>query len=665
MPSPRTSRGVVAAARRLEEPIEEVVEADAVRDDQLGVGERACVVGLGLVVLGPDAGRDDRVDRDPVAADVLDDVGEDGRGGDDPERVVGAGRGGTRSRTRPTAAARGQQDQGQRPAAPRRLRSSLSSSRRHGSSSRAVDRWVRRCDGSASGRPPGRPDTARTARAGGLDRGSRSAGRPRGRRVRRPASSISAARPQREQTTWWWWVGAQADVRVLAARQVEPFDDAQLGEDLERPEDRRPADPEAAAASLAHEVGRREMAVLVGDELGDRATRRRQAVAGASRDTRSGSGSPIAPTIAQSGLSLNKNARTRASVVHARRRTYVVPDGTIGPGLTRRSRPHTLVDDDPYLARQDGVAPTELARPAASEPVGADRAEASPHAELWHRGRRRARLQLPRLRAAPARRHVAVPRLQHPAGLRASRSSEPAASCRSGSSWGSSLAALRCPSRSGSGCRQRPRPGPTRTASSPRATVRPPASRPARPRLPPSPRRHRLPRCARSPSSTSGSPKTAHRSRAPCGPIARTTSPARCAPSAPMSRWARSTSRRLASWPDAAALAASRSAFYDKVTSTSRAALAKSISNKKAYKASGKSMLTVLKKVAKLDTEARALAATAGSELPSRRLRRDRLGLRLTARRSALARSRSAPRTPRRRQRCRPAVASTRCDPSQ
>ena len=72
----------------------------------------------------------------------------------------------------------------------------------------------------------------------------------------------------------------------------------------------------------------------------------------------------------------------------------------------------------------------------------------------------------------------------------------------------------------------------------------------------------------------------------------------------------------LASWPDAAALAESRGAFYDKVGSTSRAALVKSVSNKKAYKASGKSMLTVLKKVAKLDTDARALAATAGSELP-------------------------------------------------
>jgi hypothetical protein len=72
----------------------------------------------------------------------------------------------------------------------------------------------------------------------------------------------------------------------------------------------------------------------------------------------------------------------------------------------------------------------------------------------------------------------------------------------------------------------------------------------------------------------------------------------------------------LASWPDAADLAEARGAFYDKVGSTSRAALVKSISNKKAYKASGKSMLTVLKKVPKLDTDARALAATAGSELP-------------------------------------------------
>jgi hypothetical protein len=73
----------------------------------------------------------------------------------------------------------------------------------------------------------------------------------------------------------------------------------------------------------------------------------------------------------------------------------------------------------------------------------------------------------------------------------------------------------------------------------------------------------------------------------------------------------------LATWPDAADLAASRGAFYDKVTSTSLAALAKSMSNKKAYRASGNSMLTVLKKVPKLDTDARALAASVGSDLPT------------------------------------------------
>jgi hypothetical protein len=72
----------------------------------------------------------------------------------------------------------------------------------------------------------------------------------------------------------------------------------------------------------------------------------------------------------------------------------------------------------------------------------------------------------------------------------------------------------------------------------------------------------------------------------------------------------------LGTWPDAAGVAASRSAFYKSISSTARAALAKSISNKKAYKASGKSMLTVLKKVPKLDTAARELAHTVGAELP-------------------------------------------------
>src|SRR6185295_1106029 len=51
-------------------------QPDAVRDDQLGVRQQARVIRLGLVVLRPDAGRDDRVDVGPAAADRPDDVGE-------------------------------------------------------------------------------------------------------------------------------------------------------------------------------------------------------------------------------------------------------------------------------------------------------------------------------------------------------------------------------------------------------------------------------------------------------------------------------------------------------------------------------------------------------------------------------------------------------------
>jgi hypothetical protein len=72
----------------------------------------------------------------------------------------------------------------------------------------------------------------------------------------------------------------------------------------------------------------------------------------------------------------------------------------------------------------------------------------------------------------------------------------------------------------------------------------------------------------------------------------------------------------LAKWPEAAALAASRGDFYAAVTSSSRAALTKSVSNKKAYAKSGKSMLAILKKVPKLDASARKLAVVAGTDLP-------------------------------------------------
>ena len=51
------------------------------------------------------------------------------------------------------------------------------------------------------------------------------------------------------------------DVGVLARRQVEALDGAQIDQDVECPEDRRPADPEPPSARIRDEVGRGEMTV--------------------------------------------------------------------------------------------------------------------------------------------------------------------------------------------------------------------------------------------------------------------------------------------------------------------------------------------------------------------------------------------------------------------
>ena len=61
-----------------------------------------------------------------------------------------------------------------------------------------------------------------------------------------------------------------ADVGMLAGRQVQPFDGAELGEDLERPEDRRPPDAETPGSRRDDQLGGREMAVLIGDECRER-----------------------------------------------------------------------------------------------------------------------------------------------------------------------------------------------------------------------------------------------------------------------------------------------------------------------------------------------------------------------------------------------------------
>ena len=92
------------------------------------------------------------------------------------------------------------------------------------------------------------------------------------------------------------------------------------------------------------------------------------------------------------------------------------PAGTFGPGCGGVPARHTPLDGHESPARCIGVTPTELAWVAA--PVIAGRPEAAAHAELRHRRSRRARLQLPGLRAPAARWHVGVPRLQHPPDLR-------------------------------------------------------------------------------------------------------------------------------------------------------------------------------------------------------------------------------------------------------
>ena len=60
------------------------------------------------------------------------------------------------------------------------------------------------------------------------------------------------------------------DIGVLAGRQVQAFDDAELLEQVERAEDRRPADPESPRPRSRDEVGGREVPRSFSDELGHR-----------------------------------------------------------------------------------------------------------------------------------------------------------------------------------------------------------------------------------------------------------------------------------------------------------------------------------------------------------------------------------------------------------
>lgn len=74
--------------------------------------------------------------------------------------------------------------------------------------------------------------------------------------------------------------------------------------------------------------------------------------------------------------------------------------------------------------------------------------------------------------------------------------------------------------------------------------------------------------------------------------------------------------KRLAAWPAAESLAADLDAFYEAVRAIAREGLAASVRNEAAYEAAATDMLNLMTDVEALDAEARALAGTAGVDLP-------------------------------------------------
>ena len=68
-------------------------------------------------------------------------------------------------------------------------------------------------------------------------------------------------------------VGGLAEhIGVLAVGHVQAFDQAQVQEHLERPEDRRPTDGQAASPALPHELWRGEMTFMLGHHRGHQPT---------------------------------------------------------------------------------------------------------------------------------------------------------------------------------------------------------------------------------------------------------------------------------------------------------------------------------------------------------------------------------------------------------
>jgi len=87
------------------------------------------------------------------------------------------------------------------------------------------------------------------------------------------------------------------DIRVLASGQVEPFHDAELCEQVERPKQRRPTDPQPPTPRGGLELGRGEVTVVFGDQVRDGTARAGQAVAAGVERSDDGIGSNHAETI--------------------------------------------------------------------------------------------------------------------------------------------------------------------------------------------------------------------------------------------------------------------------------------------------------------------------------------------------------------------------------
>lgn len=73
--------------------------------------------------------------------------------------------------------------------------------------------------------------------------------------------------------------GFAHDVRVLAARKVQPFHGSKLGQDVERPKDRGPSDPEATGSRVIDKVRCREVPLATGDQVRHRAACGRRPIA--------------------------------------------------------------------------------------------------------------------------------------------------------------------------------------------------------------------------------------------------------------------------------------------------------------------------------------------------------------------------------------------------